>query len=60
MQVKFKAKEKGEQLKLFTQPPHCYKYFTKHLLEKHLKIGFFCIINLFSFTFYFLSGNDNF
>ena len=34
MQVKFKAKEKGEQPKLFTQLPHRYKYFTKHPLEK--------------------------
>ena len=41
MQVKFKAKEKGEQPKLFTQLPHRYKYFTKHPLEKHPKEYFF-------------------
>ena len=46
MQVKFKAKEKGEQPKLFTQLPHRYKYFTKHPLEKHAKMGFFCFVLL--------------
>ena len=35
--MQFKAKEKGEQPKLFTQLPHRYKYFTKHPLEKHPK-----------------------
>ena len=43
MQVKFKAKEKGEQPKLFTQLPHRYKYFTKHPLEKHPKGVFFFV-----------------
>ena len=37
MQVKFKAKEKGEQPKLFTQLPHLLECFTKHPLEKHPK-----------------------
>ncbi len=41
MQVKFKAKEKGEQPKLFTQLPHRYKHFTKHPIEKHPKMGAF-------------------
>ena len=44
MQVKFKAKEKGEQPKLFTQLPHRYKYFTKHPLEKHPNRYSFCFV----------------
>ena len=49
MQVKFKAKEKGEQPKLFTQLPHRYKHFTKHPLEKHPKDFFFCFIGITGF-----------
>ena len=41
MQVKFKAKEKGEQPKLFTQLPHLLECFTKHPLDKHPKDVFF-------------------
>lgn len=33
--MQFKAKEKGEQPKLFTQLPHLLECFTKHPLEKH-------------------------
>ena len=47
MQVKFKAKEKGEQPKLFTQLPHRYKYFAKHPLEKHAKGCFFSLRQIF-------------
>ena len=43
MQVKFKAKEKGEQPKLFTQLPHRYKYFTKHPLEKQPMVFSFLV-----------------
>lgn len=43
MQVKFKAKEKGEQPKLFTQLPHLLECFTKHPLEKHPKASFFSL-----------------
>lgn len=39
--MQFKAKEKGEQPKLFTQLPHRYKYFTKHPLEKHTNASAF-------------------
>lgn len=41
MHMQFKAKEKGEQPKMFTQLPHRYKHFTKHPLEKHPKKCFF-------------------
>ena len=53
MQVKFKAKEKGEQPKLFTQLPHRYKYFTKHPLEKHPKGVFFVLDYSLSATGFF-------
>ena len=41
--MQFKAKEKGEQPKLFTQLPHLLECFTKHPLEKHPKMSFFLV-----------------
>lgn len=46
MHVQFKAKEKGEQAKLFTQLPHLLECFTKHPLEKHPKLAAFGLILL--------------
>ena len=48
MQVKFKAKEKGEQPKLFTQLPHLLECFTKHPLEKHPKVRLFYYLKFFA------------